>query len=380
MSRPQVLVFIDWYAPGFNAGGPVRSLVNLVDHLRDRVDFHIVTTDTDYMERAPYAGIQADRWTMLPGGERVWYASASGINPGTWRRLLQERKWDVVYINGIFSRWFSIMPLWLLRGSAQRRVVAVRGMLASGMMQHGALKKRLFLVAMKLAGCYKGAEFQATNTEEQLDIRHWLAADAPVHLVPNLARRLAAHEAPMRPKVSGELRLLSVARIAVEKNTLFAIECLRGTQGQVTFDLYGSIYDENYWRKCQEAIASLAPNIRVMHKGVVATEEVPALLGKYHALFMPSQGENFGHTMIEALAAGLPLVISDRTPWRGLDAAHAGWDLALDRPGDFHRALQELVHMDQGQYNVLAAGAFAMGSRYLNDPTPIQQSLSLFTR
>jgi glycosyltransferase involved in cell wall biosynthesis len=380
MSRPQVLVFIDWYAPGFNAGGPVRSLVNLVDHLRDRVDLHIVTSDTDYMEHVPYRGIEADRWTQLPGGERVWYASAAGINAGTWRRLLEERKWDVVYINGIYSRWFSIMPLWLLRGSRQRRVVAVRGMLASGMMKHGGLKKRLFLLAMRLAGCYKGVEFQATNTEEQGDITKWLSPNSPVHLVPNLARMQNAGSAPARSKSAGELRLLSVARIAVEKNTLFAIERLRGTQGQVMLDLYGSIYDEAYWRKCQEAIAALQSNISVTHKGVVATEEVPALFGQYHALFMPSQGENFGHTMAEALATGLPLVISDRTPWRGLEAAKAGWDLALDRPGDFHRAVQELVHMDQAQYDVLATGAFAMGKRYLNDPTPVQQSLSLFTR
>ncbi len=380
MSRPQVLVFIDWYAPGFNAGGPVRSLVNLVDHLRDRVDFHIVTTDTDYMASIPYGGIQADRWMVIPGGERVWYASAAGINTGTWRQLLEERTWDVVYINGLYSRWFSIMPLWLLRASRQRRVVAARGMLASGMMKHGVFKKRLFLAAMKLAGCYKGVEFQATNTEEQADIGHWLAAEAPVHLVPNLSRKQAAHPAPMRTKAPGELRLLSVARIAVEKNTLFAIERLRGTQGQVTFDLYGPVYDEAYWSKCQEAIASLPPNIRVNHKGVAATEDVPALFDRYHALFMPSQGENFGHTMAEALAAGLPLLISDRTPWRGLEAAKAGWDLSLDRPGDFHRAVQELVHMDQVQYDAIASGALAMGMRYLNDPTPLQESLSLFTR
>ena len=115
MSRPQVLVFIDWYAPGFNAGGPVRSLVNLVDHLRDRVDFHLVTSDTDYMANTPYGGIQPDRWMVLPGGERVWYASAAGMNTGTWRQLLKERSWDLVYINGIYSRWFSILPLWLLR-------------------------------------------------------------------------------------------------------------------------------------------------------------------------------------------------------------------------------------------------------------------------
>jgi 5'-3' exonuclease len=45
--RPQVLVFIDWYRPFFKAGGPVRSLVNLVEHLQNEVDFHIVTGDRD---------------------------------------------------------------------------------------------------------------------------------------------------------------------------------------------------------------------------------------------------------------------------------------------------------------------------------------------
>ena len=50
MDRPKVLVFIDWYLPGYKAGGPVRSLANLVDHLRGRVDFHIVTRNTEYTE------------------------------------------------------------------------------------------------------------------------------------------------------------------------------------------------------------------------------------------------------------------------------------------------------------------------------------------
>ena len=49
MGKPQVLVFIDWYKPYYKAGGPVRSMVNLVEHLSDRIDFHIVTSDRDYM-------------------------------------------------------------------------------------------------------------------------------------------------------------------------------------------------------------------------------------------------------------------------------------------------------------------------------------------
>ncbi len=378
--KPQVLVFLDWYAPGFKAGGPVRSVLNLVDHLRDRIDFHIVTTDTDYTESAPYPGIMVDRWVTLPGGENVWYASRTGINSGVWKDRLAEKKWDVVYVNGIYSRWFSSMPLLLLRGTAQRRVVAVRGMLANGMMEHGRLKKRLFLAAMRAMGCYRGVEFQATNSDELEDVKKWISPDALVHLAPNLGRKAHSDGPAKRSKEPGVLRLVSVARLAVEKNTLFAIQCLRGMQGDVIYNLYGSIYDAEYWSKCKEVIAGLPSNIRVTHKGVLPTEQVPAVLATYHSLFMPSQGENFGHTMAEALVEGLPLVISDRTPWRGLEAEKAGWDLPLAHPEAFHRALQQLVHMDQEQYDHWAAGAFSVGARYLNDPKPVQLSLSLFTR
>lgn len=378
--KPKVLVFIDWYLPGYKAGGPVRSLANLVDHLRDRIDLHIVTTDTDYTESVPYTGVVPDRWTVMPGGEKVWYASRRGVNTTTWRKLLAQERWSTVYINGMYSRWFSVMPLWLLKGSAQRRVVAVRGMLAAGMMKHGTLKKRAFLAVMRLFGCYRQVTFQATNAEEVEDVKRWIGRKATVRLVPNLGRRLPAASPAVRAKEEGTLRLVSVARIAVEKNTLFAIECLKHVQGRVTFDLYGPIYDEGYWSECREAIAQLPPSIVVAHKGTVAPPEVPALFTGYHALFMPSQGENFGHTMVEALAAGLPLVISDRTPWKDLEGKGAGWDLSLDTPEAFTRALQQLVHMEAEALQALAHGAFALGRRYLDDPATAQRTLELLVQ
>ena len=379
-SKPQVLVFIGWYSPGFKAGGPVRSLVNMVDHLRDRIDFHIVTSDTDYTETKPYEGITSDNWTTLPGGERVWYASKNAANAQAWKRLLKARAWDAVYINGIYSWAFSVLPLWLLRGSAQKRVVAVRGMLASGMMKYGALKKRVFLAVMRTLGCYSGVHFQATNAEEAEDVKCWISSRADVVEVPNLGRKLGASVPPRREKEPGELRLVSVARIAVEKNTLFAIERLKGLAGDITFDLYGPIYDQTYWQRCKQAIATLPSNVKVDYKGVIDPEKVPALFAEYHALFMPSQGENFGHTMAEALATGLPLLISDRTPWKGLEKQDAGWDLPLDQEGVFARAIERMVHADQLQYVRWSNGAFAMGKRYLSDPATVERSLALFTR
>lgn len=380
MTKPQVLVFIDWYKPFYKAGGPVRSLVNLVDHLHDEVDFHIVTDDRDYTANSSPASLQRDQWTTQDKGERVWYASPQGRARSRWTALLAERKWDVVYINGMWSRWSTLLPLWLLRGSTQRRVVAVRGMLASGVMQQKNALKRAVLLAMRMAGCFKGVEYQATNAEEVEDVKRWIGRDVLVHLVPNLGRKLERSAPAHATKKAGELRLVSVGRIAQEKNTLFAIERLAKLQGKVRFDLYGTVYDEAYWQRCQAAIAALPRNIQVQWHGEVAPERVPDILAAAHVIFMPSVGENFGHTMLEALSVGRPLLVSDRTPWKDLVRQQAGWDLPLDQVQHFEVVLQQMVGMGEENYAVLAQGAWALAERWHSQGEARSRTIALFTK
>ncbi|HRD51523.1 MAG TPA: glycosyltransferase family 4 protein [Flavobacteriales bacterium] len=381
MSRkPQVLVFIDWYKPFFKAGGPVRSMVNLVDHLHDLVDFHIVTGDRDYTANASPGDLPKDQWIERDQGERVWYASPSQRTLKQWRVLLKERDWDAVYINGLYSKWSTIAPLWLLRGSKQRRIVAVRGMLAKGPMKQSAAKKRAFLLAMKTTGCYKGVEFQATNNEEVEDIKRWIGPKSKVHLVPNLGRKLEAKEPVAIDKKPGELRLVSVGRIAPEKNTLFAIERLCKAEGDIRFDLYGTVYDQAYWKRCQDAIAQLPKNVKVVWHDHIGEDHVRGVIEQAHAVFMPSVGENFGHTMLEALVAGRPLLISDRTPWKGLEEKGAGWDLPLEAPERFERVVAQLLALDQTGYYAWLQGATALGQRYLADTSSLERSLALFSR
>lgn len=365
MSKPQVLVLIDWYKPFYKAGGPVRSMVNLVDHLHTEVDFHILTGDRDYTASASPADLPKDRWTIQDKREKVWYASPEGHTVTQWKSLLNERAWDVVYINGLWSRWSTLLPLWLLRGTNQRRIVAVRGMLASGVMEQKNTLKRLVLLALRTSGCFKGVEFQATNEEEFQDVKHWIGSDAVVYLLPNLGRMLEQESAVAIPKEAGELRLVSVGRIAQEKNTLFAIERLRGLKGKVRFDLYGTVYDEAYWQRCQAAVATLPPNVVVQWHGEVDPEKVPDILSSAHVLFMPSVGENFGHTMLEALTVGRPLLISDRTPWKDLESKRAGWDLPLERPERFEEALKQLVEMGAKDFSPLCIAAHAVAAGFL---------------
>jgi len=381
MPKRDVLVFVDWYKPGYRGGGPVRSMINMVDHLAGRVQFHIVTSDTDYATDQPYPGIEPDQWFELPSGECVWYASRSGRDQRTWRQLLGERNWDAIYINGMFSVWYSIIPLWLTRGSQQRRIAVARGMLLPGPMGQGALKKRVFLGLGKLLGLYKGVEFQATSGDEVVSIRERIGSDVRIHEVTNLPRKLVSDGRPQRTKRAGSARLVNVVRIATEKNIHLIIESLQGVTGEVIFDLYGPVYHQAYWEQCKAAIAKLPSNITFNYHGPVASEQVPQILaGDHHALFMPNEGDNFGHTMVEAMCAGLPLLISDQSPWRDLQARSAGWDIPLEGPARFTAAVQELVAMDQAAFDRISAGAYAIGMAQVNDPGTVDRTFNMLAR
>ncbi|TXH25187.1 MAG: hypothetical protein E6Q99_06100, partial [Elusimicrobia bacterium] len=97
MSTPRVLAFIDWYKPYFKAGGPVRSMVNLVEHLGTRVQFHIVTGDRDYPATTNEAQVPTDQWTTADAGEQVYHASPAQRTRQVWQRLIHQERWDVVY-------------------------------------------------------------------------------------------------------------------------------------------------------------------------------------------------------------------------------------------------------------------------------------------
>ena len=61
---------VDWYAPGFKAGGPIRSAVNFADQLENDLDIFVLTTDRDLGDTQAYPGILADQWVKKM---TTWY-------------------------------------------------------------------------------------------------------------------------------------------------------------------------------------------------------------------------------------------------------------------------------------------------------------------
>ena len=143
MAKKKILVAIDWYLPGYKAGGPIRSCANIISNLKDDFDFSVVTSDTDFSDNTPYSSVKSDRWNTLNDGTRVYYFSSAGFSYKAMEELILQEKPDIIYMNSFFSRQFTLAPLRVIRKKKLKckAIIAPRGMLGAGALAIKPLKK-----------------------------------------------------------------------------------------------------------------------------------------------------------------------------------------------------------------------------------------------
>jgi glycosyltransferase involved in cell wall biosynthesis len=375
----KIISFTDYYWPGYKAGGTIRAFMNQVEYLKDDFEFYIVTRNTDYTDPTPYAGIIPDRWNRLQPNVNVYYVSASGRKRGLFSRLLKERDYDLVYIHLLFGLWYSFLPLVLAKIQNYKRIiVASHGVLGKGALDVKPGRKKIFLSLMRWSRFYRGVVFHSVTGHETTDIRMHIGKDTTIVEARELPRKVAA--LPVRKeKKAGRLTLVTVARISPEKNQLYALEVLsRCTGHEISYDLIGPVYDEEYWNRCKALIDAMPPNVRVTYRGSINSEQILAELQGYDMMLLPTTGENFGHTILESFMAGCPVIISDRTPWKNLDAFGIGKDIPLEQPERFREAVEFFAALGDTGFEEYSMRATAYSRAYIANPEMLAENINLF--
>jgi len=360
--RPRVAVFVEYYLPGFRAGGPMRSISSLVEQLGDEIDFHVVTRDRDEGSDAPYPDCAPGVWVPV-GKARVRYLSPSQLTMRHLVAAVREAQAQAVYLNSFFAP-MSLRLLAARRFGALKGVpviLAPRGELTPGALRLKAFKKESFLRLAAWSGLHDDVVFHASTERERDEISNAIRLRTPPRIARNAVALTSARAAAPRTKAPGSARFVFLSRITRKKNLHLALEMLRDVEGSATFDIFGPVIDPAYWRECVAAIERMPPNVAVAYRGAIAHDEVAAALAGRHFFLLPTASENFGHAIVEALAAGCPLVTSDQTPWTALAQRGIGWDLPLDDRSAWRGALQACVDMDDPTYTTasLKAARFA---------------------
>jgi len=374
--KPKILIFIDWYKPGFKAGGPIRSISNMVSQLKENYNFYIITRDTDYLESTPYSSIKSNEWNSIDG-IKVFYLSTNNLSKLTIKNLIIEIQPDIIYCNSLYSPKFTLTPIRIAKKLNIKTILAVRGMLSEGSLSVKSHKKKVFLTLIKSIGLFNKTIFHATSNIEQNDIVTTFGQNTTVVKALNLPEKKSIGYQP-KSKQPNQLKMAFVGRISPEKNTLFAIDILKHCKHNIELEIYGAIYNQEYFEQCNATINQLPKNIVVNYNGVLEHHELDKKLKNYQVVYLPSTGENFGHSIIEGMTNSCVPIISDKTPWQNLEEKNIGFDIDLKHPEKFAKTIDVLAEMDENEFNELTKNSYDYAQSIINDEKLKEEYYKLF--
>jgi glycosyltransferase involved in cell wall biosynthesis len=380
--RKRVFAIVEYYLPGYKAGGTIRSVANLVDSLSEQFDFWILTRDRDATDTVAYTDVNVNAWNQV-GKAKVYYASPRSLSRSNILRLVKDVKPSIYYLNSFFS-YLTIKLLFSRRLGMlpdSPVILAPRGEFSPGALRLKKAKKNLYITLANCLGLYDDITWQVASAQEEAEIRTGWGQKVKSRIAPDLPQSntvFKGRAGTQLPKQAGHVKLAFLSRITRKKNLAWALQMLRSVSGDVEFDIYGPPEDQSYWRECEQRIAELPGNIRVRYYGPIPNSKVRGALQDYHFFFFPTLGESFGHAIFDALAVGCPAIISNTTPWQDLSLKGAGWTLPLEDERAWQRVLQECINMEGTAYSSMSHQAREYALDFIHTNDILQLNFDLF--
>ncbi len=381
--KPIILIICDYYLPGYESGGSMRTIVNMVERFGDKFDFRIITRDHDgKLNRTPYTSVKIDNWNQI-GESEVFYLSKNNIRPRVLSGIIKDVKPDAVYLNSFFSPLtiFTLLLRKFRRIPEIPIILAPEGEFSVGSLGLKPLKKRHYLKTAKLMRLQHNIIWKVASESERREVEMLTGVRKDIFLAPNMPPKMILDDfdlAVKSEKAAGAARFVFLSRYMRTKNFNWLLGHLGSLNGDIEIDIYGPLEDADYWEEGRKIIASLPKNIKISAFGPVPNHEAAKTMAKYHFFVLPTLGENFGHVFIEALAAGCPLIISNRTPWLDLRKKGIGWDLPLESPQAWLEILEKCIKMPQSEYDEISMRARRFAVGWLRDSSLDESNIRVF--
>tara|TARA_Y100001972_G_scaffold129165_1_gene194801 strand:+ start:7346 stop:8488 length:1143 start_codon:yes stop_codon:yes gene_type:complete len=371
-----LLIFYDYFSPAYKAGGPIRSLENLIYLLKDHFSIYLIASNQDH--DGEILDVNENEWIPWSDSVSVIYLTKENRGINDVAQIISQINFDCIYINGIFSPFTTIVPLRLGRRLKVPVLIAPRGMLQKGALTIKPFKKKIYLYLLKvlfLRGNH--VRWHATDEQEARDISNAMWEKSAVSLVGNIPSFDPSFALSDKPFNS--IKFVTISLVAPKKNHVFFLNVLEqlDTDHQIEYDIYGPVTDQDHKDALLEVARKFPSNIKVNFKPAVLPGEVNEVLGSYHYFVLPTFGENFGHAIFEAFNVGLPVLISDQTPWKKLEEKKAGWDLPLDNR-IWLSTLNKLLNINHKQYRILQKGARKVAVDYMEQVDLKREYVEMF--
>jgi glycosyltransferase involved in cell wall biosynthesis len=369
----RILHVTPYFAPSFGYGGPPRSILGLCQALqRAGTEIEVFTTTADgtrELQPSPpdgdrYEGVAVRYYPLVPPRQLF---RTSGLGAALEAAVARA---DLIHIHALWN-----MPAWTAAHLARRvdvpYVISPRGMLDTGSLAHHAVRKRIAYWAVERRNLAGAAFLHATSAAEAeaLEAR---GAGAPVVTVAN-GVHLPHRDATARGVFRQRCGISAFAPLVVFLGRLHptkrldllaaAFERLCINQPHAQLVIAGP--DGSGHRR--ELDARFSPLGAAVHwTGQLDESQKWSLLADADALVMCSDSESFGMSVVEAMAAGVPVVVTHTCPWPDVETARAGFWVpqGADAIAD---GLREILDHPAGAREMGARGRALVASRYTWD-------------
>ena len=252
------------------------------------------------------------------------------------------------------SLWMmpNIYPAAAVRGTNCRLVVTPHGTLTRWALRRSRFRKAIVWACGQRAVLEQADCFHATATSELEDIRRE-RFQTPVAVIPNGVD--VPVRIPEERTQCGPRRLLFFGRLHPVKGIdvlLRAWKTLQGRFPQWELQIAGSDHDgflAGYRRMARELALK-----RVTFAGPAYGEQKNRLYWSSDLYVLPTHSENFGMTVAEALAHGVPAVVTKGAPWQGLDNNGCGWWIDIGAE-PLAKCLHEVMTLSREELQVCGA-------------------------
>lgn len=357
-------------------GGPPKAARELCRELaRMGHEVTIYTTDLDGNQRLDVA---VD--VPIRGEDEVvrWYFATQrsglyGVSLSLIRALRRNlRSFDVVHIHTLY-RFTSTVAAHYSRREGVPYIVRPHGTLDPFLFHRHRVRKRVYEALFENRNLEQAAAVHFTADDEMK-----LAQSSGLRfrgvVVPNgvdskpTADRKQLREQSSRdwPATNGKKVILFLGRLTFKKGLDLlakAFGALARTRSDVHLLLAGPD-DEGYGKRVRQWLDDEGVLDRVTFAGMLEGERKEAAFAAADTFVLPSYTENFGIAVVEALAAGTPVIISNRVNiWREISDAHAGLIVNCDA-NELAQAIATLLDNAELRHDLAEAGKQLVADKF----------------
>lgn len=326
------------------SGGPSAALLGYVNCLGSEAEVEIATTDCGLAPK------DLEEFRRLTHGVPIhcfnqWGKGSLNLSWPLSRWLRENvRNYDVVHLHALFSPMTTIAAFWARRSKIPY-VIRPLGTLSPYTFSSGRrFLKRVYFKTIEKHTIQGAAATHFTSVLEMNKAREFYQAPNPV-VIPNPIETRNGEKVP-RNKDRSVKRILFLSRLDPKKGLDLLIPALKRAAPLDGIRLViAGTGEESFVTGLRKRIHSEGLQNCVEWAGFASGEKKEELLRQASFFVLPSYDENFGVSVAEAMAAGLPVLVSDQVGiWPDIQEYGAGLVVRCD----VHSVREGLERMIRG--------------------------------